>query len=75
MIDFSAPLAGMAAAEQSLNKVAANIANVGGSAAGDSVDLSAEAVAMLEAKNDFRANANVVHAEDDVFRSLLKMVG
>ena len=75
MIDFSAPLAGMATAEQSLNKAAATVANVGGSPAGDSVDLSAEAVALLEAKNDFRANANVVHAEDDVFRSLLKMVG
>jgi flagellar hook protein FlgE len=75
MIDFSTPLAGMSAAEQSINKIAANIANAGGSSAADSVDLSAEAVALLQAKNDFRANANVVHAEDDVYRSLLKVVG
>jgi flagellar hook protein FlgE len=75
MIDFSGPLAGLNAAEQSLNKIASNIANVGGSAAGDSVDLSAEAIALLQAKNDFRADANVVHAEDDVYRSLLKVVG
>jgi flagellar hook protein FlgE len=75
MIDFSTPLAGMNAAEQSINKIATNIANAGGSPAGDSVDLSAEAVALLQAKNDFRANANVVHAEDDVYRSLLKVVG
>ena len=75
MIDFSTPLAGMSAAEQSINKIAANIANAGGSPAGDSVDLSAEAVALLQAKNDFQANANVVYAEDDVYRSLLKVVG
>jgi len=75
MIDFSIPLAGLAAAEQSFNKAASRIANAGGDAAGDSVDLSAEAVALLAAKNDFRANANVVHAEDDVYRSLLKMAG
>lgn len=75
MIDFSTPLAGMSAAEQSLNEAADKIANAGGSPAGDAVDLSAEAVALLEAKNDFRANANVVHVEDDVYRSLLRMVG
>lgn len=75
MIDFSTPLAGMSAAEQSLNKAASQIANAGGSAAGDSVDLSAEAVALLEAKSNFRANANVVHAEDQVYQSLLKAIG
>jgi len=76
MIDFSTPLAGMSAAEQSINKIATNIANVGGNPAGeDSVDLSAEAVALLQEKNDFRANANVVHVQDDVYRSLLKVVG
>jgi flagellar basal body rod protein FlgC len=75
MIDFSTPLAGMSAAEQSINKIAANVATAGSSTSGDSVDLSAEAVALLQAKNDFHANANVVHAEDDVYRSLLKMVG
>ncbi len=75
MIDFSTALAGMSAAEQSINRITANIANVGGSPAGDSVDLSAEAVALLQAKNDFRANANVVHVEDDFYRSLLKVVG
>jgi hypothetical protein len=75
MIDFSTPLAGLSAAEQSINKIAANIASAGGSAAGDAVDLSAEAVALLQAKNDFHASANVVHAEDDVYRSLLQVVG
>ena len=75
MIDFSTPLAGLSAAEQSINKIAMNIANAGNGAAGDSVDLSAEAVALLQAKTDFHANANVVHAEDDVYRSLLKIVG
>ena len=74
MIDFSTPLAGMSAAEQGLNKAASQIATAGTNA-GDSVDLSAETVAMLEAKNQFGANASVVHAEDQVYQSLLKVVG
>ena len=75
MIDFSTPLAGMSAAEQTVNKVALQIANAGSGAGADAVDLSAEAVALLEAKNQFGANVNVVHAEDQVYQSLLKIVG
>jgi len=74
MIDFSAPLAGMDAAAASLNRTAAKIANIGGSPAGDSVDLSADAVAMIEAKNDFAANVQVVHTADQMTRALLNIL-
>ena len=74
MIDFSTPLAGMNATADSLNRVAANIANIGGSPAGDSVDLSADAVAMIEAKNDFAANVQVVHTADQMTRALLNIL-
>jgi flagellar hook protein FlgE len=75
MIDFSIPLAGLNAATTSLNKVAANIANYGGNPTGDSVDLSSDAVALIQAKNDFAANIKVAQTEDQLTKSLLSIVG
>jgi flagellar hook protein FlgE len=74
MIDFSTPLAGMDAAADNLNRVATHVANIGGSPAGDTVDLSADAVAMIEAKNDFAANVQVVHTADQMTRALLNIL-
>lgn len=71
MIDFSTPLVGMNAAAQSLNKTAGRIANVGRSPAGDTADLSAEAVAMIEARNNFSANVKAAQTEDQMTRALL----
>lgn len=75
MIDFTTPLSGMQQAETSLNRSAARIAKIGGSAASDSVDLSAEAVAMIEARNNFAANAKVARTEDQMNKSLLRILG
>jgi len=74
MIGFSAPLAGLMAAESSLNRAAAQIAN-SGFARGDSVELSAETIALIEARNDGAASARVVRTENQMTRSLLNMVG
>lgn len=74
MIDFSTPLAGMNAASESLNRTAAKIASIGGSPAGDSVDLGAEAVAMIEARNDFAANAQAARTADEMTRALLNIL-
>ncbi len=75
MIDFSTPLAGLNAATTSLNKVAQNMANYGGSAAGDSVNLSSDAVTLLQAKNDFVANLKVAQTEDQLTKSALSILG
>ncbi len=84
MIDFSTPLAGMNAAETSLNRTAANIANFGGSPAtnpapsasgGDTVDLSSDMVSLIEARNNFAANVKTVQTEDQMTQSLLKIFG
>jgi flagellar hook protein FlgE len=75
MIDFSTPLAGLNAATTSLNKIAANIANYGGNPTGDSVDLSSDAVGLIQAKNDFAANIKVAHTEDQMTKSLLSILG
>jgi hypothetical protein len=74
MIDFSTPLAGLNAATASLNKVAENVASYGGNA-GDSVDLSSNAVALLQAKNDFVANLKVAQTEDQLTKSTLSILG
>jgi hypothetical protein len=79
VIDLSVPLAGIAAAESSLNQTASNIAHAttaqsGASGGGDTVDLSADAVALIEARNSVAANVNVVRAEDQMTATLLNLV-
>lgn len=63
----------MNAAADSLNRVASNIANIGSSANGDSVDLSADTIAMIEATNNFAANVKAAQTEDQMTQSLLKI--
>jgi len=78
MIDFSTPLAGMNAAETSLNRTADNIANFGGSpqnTSGDTVDLSTDMVNLIQAQNDFAANIKSVQTEDQMTQALLNIVG
>lgn len=73
MIDFSTPLSGMERASSEVNRIAAKVAGMGFS--GDTVDLSTEAVNLLQAKNDFEANAGVASNEDQMTRTLLNMIG
>jgi flagellar basal body rod protein FlgC len=73
MIDFSVPLAGIAAAESSLNQTAAKVAQ-SGFAGGDSVDLSSEMVALLQARSSVAANVNVARTEDQMSKSLLSLL-
>ncbi len=65
-------LSGMHAAETRLEHAANRIARV--SQPEDQVDLSAEMVALIEARNNFAANANVMKTADEVERSLLELV-
>ena len=64
----------MNAASESLNRTAAKIASIGGNPAGDSVDLGAEAMAMIEAKNAFVANVQVARTADETTRALLNIL-
>lgn len=74
MIDLQIPLAGMNSASASLDRAASRIAEAS-SPAGDSVDLSAEMIALIEARTGFEANVSVAKAEDQVNRSLLNLLG
>jgi flagellar hook-associated protein FlgK len=75
MVDLQTPLAGMNRAATSLDRTAAKIAYSADSEPGaDSVDLSAEMIALIEAQNSFSANANVAHTYDEMSQTLLNTV-
>ncbi len=63
-------LSGMSAAQDRFERVARRTAQP----AEDSVDLSAEAVQMMESRNAFQANASVARAGDDMERTALDIL-
>ncbi len=69
----------MHASETSLDRTAARIASLPVTAVApaqqDTVDLSAEMVNMLQARNSFDANVKVAKAADEMDRSTLSMLG
>jgi flagellar basal body rod protein FlgG len=71
MIDFSIPLAGLDSATSSLNQTASWLAN----GPADTVDLSVEILALMEARNNFETNIKVIRTEDQMRRSLLDVLG
>jgi flagellar basal body rod protein FlgC len=71
-------LQGIQKAENQFNQAAQNIAEAGGaisSPQGDIVDLSAQAVALIQAKNSFEANTSALKVGDEMIQSLLKAIG
>ncbi len=81
---ISSGLQGYDRAEATVNTAAAQIANypaarVGSSQsstiAGDSVDLSATAVSLLQGKDSAQANLATIHVADDMQKSLFDMFG
>jgi hypothetical protein len=74
MIDFSLPLAGISRAEASFDRAASNIASFGSDGGGDTVDLSAAAVALIQARNNVAANVKVAQVEDQMAKSMLSLI-
>lgn len=67
-------LTGMQNAQSALDRAATRIARVTEpTQPPDIVDLSAEMVAMMQARTDFAANANVARGYDDLTGTLLNM--
>jgi hypothetical protein len=77
MVGLTHALEGMARSEAQFNGAADKIARLPLSqfGQGDQVDLSAEAVALLQAKNSFEANTKVVKVADQMQQTLLDMTG
>jgi len=70
-------LQGLQRSEAQFNQAAANIAREPASSSpqGDRVDLSAQAVALIEAKNSFEANTKALKVDDELTQTLLKAIG
>jgi flagellar hook protein FlgE len=77
-IGMTYSLQGMQKAETQLNQVAQNIAQGPSSTTAgpevDTVDLSAQAVALIEGKNSFEANTSALKASDQMTQTLLKTI-
>ena len=71
-IGMTASLQGMQQAENQLNQVAQTISQAGPQ--GDTVDLSAQAVAMIQAKNSFEANTAALKVGEEMMQALFKLV-
>lgn len=77
MGDFSIPLLGMSRACADLNQAAARIARAPLSASdplADQIDLSFEIVALLQARDAFRANAKLAQTVDENTRTFLDLL-
>jgi flagellar hook-associated protein FlgK len=74
MIDFQTSLQGMDRASASLDRAASRIAAIG-QPSGDTVDLSTEMVALIQARNNFGANVKAAQTMEEVTQSLLNIVG
>lgn len=72
-------LQGMQNAEDQLNQAAQNIAQWPSSPTSqtpqDTVDLSQQAVALIQSKNSFEANTAAFKVGDEMTQSLLNVVG
>jgi len=74
-IGFNIPLAGMNRAEASLNTTASRLASAGATSQTDTVDLSAEMIALMEARTNFAVNAKVAQTQNQVAQSLVNLEG
>jgi hypothetical protein len=68
----SIALGGLNQAQASLESTAQRISAPAGQ--GDSVSLSTDAVSLLQAKNDFAANINVLKVADEIAKSTIDLV-
>lgn len=75
MIRFDAPLEGIRVQTDRLNLAATRLARAAGAEGGDQVDLSAELIALLVARNGVAANGKAAQAVDETSRSVLDLLG
>jgi len=66
---------GLQRSEAQFDQIATNIARAPFSPQGDQVDLSTQAVALLQSKNSFEANIKALKVNDEMQQTLLNMIG
>ena len=76
MPDLSIPLGGMSQAESRVNTAASRLARLGASLSDpqDTVDLSAEMIALMDSKNNFETNVKVAQTFDQMNRTVLDIL-
>jgi hypothetical protein len=76
MVGLSAALEGLSRSEMQFDQAASSIARTPVAAQGqDAVDLSAAAVALLQARNNFEANTKMIKVADQMEQMLLNVLG
>ena len=79
MVAMTQALQGLARSEAQLNGVAQKLAQLpvlpSENGPGDQVDLSAEAVALIQARNSFEANTKMMKVAEEMQKALLDVVG
>ena len=75
MIRFDAPLEGIRVDTDRLDLAATRLAKAGSAEGGDQVDLSAELIALLVARNGVAANVKAAQAVDETSRTVLDLLG
>jgi len=75
-IGMISSIQGMQTAENQFNQAANNIAQSASAPTpqGDTVDLSAQAVALIQAKNSFEANTAALKVSDQMTQTLLNSI-
>jgi flagellar basal body rod protein FlgG len=66
---------GLQRSEAQFDQIATNIARAPFSPQGDQVDLSTQAVALIQSKNSFEANIKALKVNDEMQQTLLNMIG
>lgn len=76
-IGMISSLQGIQKAEAQFNQAASNIAQSPSSSTpqGDTVDLSSQAVSLIQSKNSFEANTAALKVSDEMTQSLLNAIG
>lgn len=81
MVGMTEALQGLSSSEQQFNAAAQKIAQFpvsppqSGTGPVDQVDLSAEAVALIQSRNSFEANTKVIQVADQMDQTLLNVIG
>jgi flagellar basal body rod protein FlgC len=74
MIEFSAPMAGLDRASSSLNDTARRVAPAPPQAPVDTVALSEDMVALLEAQRAFEANLEMLRTTSETMMKVLQLL-
>ena len=76
MTAIQSALAGMQEADRQVDTTASRLARLpfSNTAPQDTIDLSAEMVNLLQARDNFAANAKVVHVADSIQQNMLNIL-